>query len=173
MTLLTEALGKSVYIGGHDVDCFSPIPVFIETILCYFKEKLNKVKVETEETLIAAYGILTSATAIPDSIPEGTEIFLIIPRANTEKDSFIVVIESIYLLQKIIEAMVGATLVNGDGIEDVVDYMVNVEEQNIENLYVVYGHTIDLTYNIESTTLKMLTAELNHPSLKNLMECQA
>ena len=171
MTLLTEVLGEEVYIAGNDIDSFSPISVFTEKILFKFKKKISEIKVETPETLIAAYGILTSAVSLPDNIPNSTEIFLIIPEANSDKSSFIITVESLYLLQKIIETMVGSST-DGDDLEDVVDYVVNIEEQKIENIFILYGHSLDLMYHIPDNAFKTLTVERTHLCLKKLVEYQ-
>jgi len=171
MTLLEEEIGKEVYIGGSNVDNFTPMSVFIEKSLFAFKNKIEKIEVDITEELIAAHGILTTALSIPNSIPEDTSIFIILPDADEESNSYILEVESIYLLQKIVEALVDKHVTEKDA-ENVSDYILNLKNQNIEDIFILYGYNITLSYRIMDTTLEQLVKEKNHACLQSIVRSQ-
>jgi len=171
MTLLAEEIGKDVYIGGSNVDNFTPIPVFIEKSLFAFKKKVEKIPVDITEEFIAAHGILTTALSIPNTIPQNTSIFIILPEADNDNNSFILEVESIFLLQKIIEALVNSAITEEE-LESVEDYISNLKKQKIENIFILYGYNIELSYKVLETSLNKLEREKNHICLQSIVRSQ-
>jgi hypothetical protein len=171
MTTLVKEIGNTVFIGGSNIDNFSPMPIIVENGFFVFKNKVEKVLVDITEEFIAIHGLLTSAVSIPENVPAGSQIFIIIPLANPEGHSYILEVETVYLLQKIIETLVTKTSIEKD-VENIADYISDISHQNIEDLFIVYGYTLDLVYKIDKDSVQKLEREKTNKCLQSIVRSQ-
>lgn len=172
MNTLGNLTGKCVYVGGGSLESFSPVPIFLDKSLLAFKKQVEAVPIDIGEELVVVNGLLTTALNLPSSIPENTQIFLIVPDADLAGNGFIVDVESLYLLEKIIQAMINYASMGETEIDEVIDYMTNVEEQKIEDIFILYGYQVELTHTIPKDSVKLLNYVKFDGELMRLVEEQ-
>ena len=151
-TNLKECIGECRYLCGSTPDSEDCYPLFISQYKIDLRNHVNEIPVDITEELLAIHGIVTSATSIPLDVPNDVDIFLIVKDATTDFDSYIIPIEDIETLQKLVEMIVLYEFEEEEEVEDdIIELMGNIEQQNIGDLYVVYGTQVALAYTCDST----------------------
>ena len=167
MKALDNNIGKVVYILGHlsNVAELGKNDLKVFTDAEEVKAYLSKEPATTYKDISLLHGTLAPVFAIPENIEDCIDIFLIVPDATIERDSFIVKCTDLNHLQNSVMTLTStdSEIFPYDDDEDpVVDMDKDFEEdfdaslflesdpKDIEDLYVLYGYEVELLYTFDS-----------------------
>jgi len=173
MKILKDNIGKEVYIVGYNALAMnfgkSKLQVFYDFAAA--QKFLARDTAANYADISLIHGVLTKAICIPEKIDACLDIFVIIPEANFEKDSYIVKCTDLDHLQNTI---IKVTSENGDIAypseddfirdrnyeEDCDISLSDTDQKDIEDLYILYGYEIELFFSFDESTLdEMLVDE--------------
>ncbi len=154
---LEKYVGKAVFAFGSELEDENPIDMLIAPSLKYIKESMSNVVMFPGASWLLVHGVLTSAVSIPEKLDDGVDIFVIIPKANINNDSYIVAIDSLELLEELIETIVSeeiykSTTQNADAL---LDFVFDIDTQDIEGIFILYGYQIPITLTFDSTDISL------------------
>lgn len=144
---MEKHVGKTIYLAGYTIKSTD----FTNSTLNVFTHKkdalhyLNRNTVAILGDLSLLHGTLTRAMCIPNKLHDNVDIFLVIPRATVELGSCIIQCIDLAYLQKIVTSIITQNIEEED-VEELIDSVLNLDIQDIENLYVLYGYEIELKY---------------------------
>lgn len=167
MKALDNNIGKVVYILGYlsNVAELGKNDLKVFTDAEEVKAYLSKEPATTYKDISLLHGTLAPAFAIPENIEDCIDIFLIVPDATIERDSFIVKCTDLNHLQNSVMTLTStdSEIFPYDDDEDpVVDMDKDFEEdfdaslflesdpKDIEDLYILYGYEVELLYTFDS-----------------------
>ena len=157
---LKSNIGKDCYLAGSMPESNDAYPLFVGQFKIDLRNHLNDYEIDSADELIAIHGVVTSAVSIPLVIPEEVEIFLVVKDANMEFESYIIPANSLDDLQQIITCLTTLENIEEEDIpEDIVDYLSNLEQQEIEDLYVVYGLQVPMLYSVDQSSTPFTKVE--------------
>ena len=154
---ILKFVGREVFVFGSNIEDEVPKELKVTTVFNEMQRHLHNEDARLSSGALLLHGVLTSAVSIPNDVPKGTYIYIILPEANHAGDSFIIAVESVDHLTAIIEAAVNPVIAPTSSAETL-DYLFDVDIQNIEDVFVLYGYEVDLVYhtNIDSIYPKEL-----------------
>ena len=157
VSTILKFVGREVFVFGSSIEDEVPKDLKVSTVFNEMLRYLHNEDARLSSGVLLLHGILTSAVSIPNDVPRGTHIYVILPEANHAGDSFIITVESIEQLTAIIEAAVNPVIAPSSSAETL-DYLFDVDVQNIEDVFILYGYEVDLVYhtNINSVYPKDL-----------------
>jgi hypothetical protein len=167
MKAIDNNIGKVVYILGYlsNVAELGKNDLKVFTDAEEVKAYLSKEPATTYKDISLLHGTLAPVFAIPENIEDCIDIFLIVPDATIERDSFIVKCTDLNHLQNSVMTLTStdSEIFPYDDDEDpVVDMDKDFEEdfdaslflesdpKDIEDLYVLYGYEVELLYTFDS-----------------------
>jgi hypothetical protein len=175
MKTLNEMVGKIVFAFGSNIEDSDTFPLYVADTAKIIYKKLKETFIQAPNEVVLAHGVLTSAVSIPSTLPINTKAFILVPEANASKDSYIIEIDTIDKLTAIIEAMVIDEIPASIDLhmqEDICDYLFDIDTQDIENIYIVYGYSIELTYHLPVGNLHLKEASATLSIFKDIKKHQ-
>lgn len=155
MENLKDSIGKTRYVLGYLVQTTN----FLDATITAFQHKKDVVKylkngvVANMGDVSLLHGTVTKAISIPDKLHDNIDIFLLIPHANSEYESYVIQCGSLDYLQSVVTALITQTTEESEDLDNIIDDIVDIEEQNIDDLYVLYGYEVELQYSFDSDNL--------------------
>jgi hypothetical protein len=144
-------LGKEIFMLSEEKRTASSVIFFenTEEILSCFN---NSVAINTYDINLY-HGILTRAISIPLEMNNNIDILIIIKNINSNKCNIFPCIDIAYA-QKFISVLVGSENVVKDYNYFIIDEEISkLSKQNIDNIYIFYGYTIELHYSFNKNEL--------------------
>ena len=151
---LDKFIGKSVYVLSNAPDSRKVKGIFVTTSVDSLINKLNNIQIDTAEYIVVARGILASAQSIPNNIEDkSVKPFVIIERiSEAENFSCLVELNNCEELEVVITDLTRDYPPDADTLEkiddEILDALFDTDQQKIEDLYVLYGYRLPLTYNL-------------------------
>jgi hypothetical protein len=155
MKALVENIGQTRYVLGYMVQASN----FLDATISVFQHKKEVSKylangvVANMGDISLLHGTLTTAMSIPDVLHDNIDIFLVIPSATADLDSFIIQCADLDYLQKVVTTLITQKTEECEELDSIIDDIVDIDEQVIEELYVLYGYEIELQYSFDSDSL--------------------
>ena len=149
---LEDSIGQTRYLIGYNVQTSSFVNADL-TVLTHktaVAKHLSKGAVANMGDISLLHGTLTRAVSIPDKLHDNIDIFLVLPRATAELDSFIIQCCSLAYLQTVVTALITQTTEDSEDLDNIIDDIADLDAQTIEDLYVLYGYEIELQYTFDS-----------------------
>jgi len=147
MKKLTDNVGETIYLLGYTVHANC-----MDATISVFKDKkdvntyLNKGVVANMGDVSLLHGTMTNAVSIPDKLHDNIDIFLIVPNANSDLDSFVIQCKDLDYLQNVVTALITQTIAECDDTDNLIDDISNMDTQGIDELFVLYGYEVELKY---------------------------
>ena len=173
--MMDAYVGKVVYALGYTLsankESISNIEVFNNRRQLKRVFSRNSAAVLGEISLL--HGILTRASSIPDKITGDVDIFLLVPNANDDFEGYIVQCISIKYLQQVVEALVRGAVEDGiEYIDEIIDITTDIDVQEIDELYVLYGYEIALQYSFSDEDIDEEIIDQSKKVYKNIKGLQ-
>ncbi len=151
MVKLEDSIGKTCYLMGYPIQAtnYDDARFTLFEHKTYVKSLIKKSEASSLGDISLLHGTITRASSIPDEVNDNLDIFLLLPQANIELDSFMIQCMNLDHLQKIVSALITRNIASED-LEELIDDLSSVDIQNIEDLYILYGYEIVLTYSFEA-----------------------
>ncbi len=155
MNSLEKNIGSTKYLLGYTVQASN----YLDATFAVFQHKKDVTKhlsngvVANMGDISLLHGTLTRAISIPDKLHSNIDIFLLVPNATSELDSFIIQCIDLDYLQTLVTALITQTTEEGDNLDSIIDDISDLDEQVIDELYVLYGYEIELQYSFDPSSL--------------------
>ncbi len=152
MKELEANIGKEVFLLGYTINAINEVDA--QTQVFTTKHAAKKMLKDTSAVNLGEasllHGTLTYAKSIPIEVDDNVDIFLVIPNANAELDSFIIQCKDLTYLQKVVISIIGQEVeVETENFDELVDDIMSIELQSIDDLYILYGYELELKYSFE------------------------
>ncbi len=154
MVKLEDSIGKTCYLTGYLIQAenYDDARFTLFEHKTYVKSWIKKKEATSLGDISLLHGVITRASSIPNEVADDLDIFVLIPQANIELDSFVIQCSDLIQLQKIVSALITRNVAFED-LEDLIDDLETIDLQDIENLYILYGYEVELTYAFESDSI--------------------
>lgn len=151
MDYFEDNLGKEVFILSEEKknDCTLTFHKKPEEVSSYFNSSIARSIYDVS----LYHGILTKAISIPSEISTNIDI-LVIVRKDKSKNCNIFPCVSLNHAQTLISALVGSSVsIDNHYLDTILEDISGLDKQNIDNIYIMYGYTIELHYSFDKNEL--------------------
>lgn len=165
-----ENIGKEVYLLGYTIQASNEVDAQTQVLTTkYLARKALKTSAAGLGEASLLHGTLTRAKSIPNVINDNVDIFLVVPHANAELDSFIIQCKDLAYLQQVVTVVIGQNAeADLEDLDELVDDIMAIELQNIEDLYILYGYEIELQFDFEDDSIDEELAEAGKKIYKSI-----
>jgi len=151
MNNFNENLGKEVLMLVEEKKSTSTVFFFKkpeEILSCFNRSVLGNIN-----DINLYHGVLTKATSIPAKISNNIDIIVIVRNKNINVCNILPCINISYA-QNLISLLVGSKTSNKDMYYDsIIADISKIPKQDIDNIYILYGYTIELHYTFDKNEL--------------------
>ena len=151
MDKFEKNLGKDVFILAEEKKNDASITFHDKTddIFSYFNSNIAGNIYDVS----LYHGILTKAISIPSEISTNIDIIVIV-RKNKSNNCNIFPCVSLNYAQKLISTLVGSSIsVDDHYLDTILEDISGLDKQNIDNIYILYGYSIELHYSFDKNEL--------------------
>jgi hypothetical protein len=143
LSLLHNCVGSPVFIYGSEIEDDVPVKMIIETSPKAMRDKLAGEAILAGIAPKLIHGISSSAISIPATMDKDLTAFIVIPYANNMGDSYIIEADDLPFIENFISTIVKPQTTHPVD-DDILDAIYNIDIQNIEDLYILYGYNIPM-----------------------------
>jgi len=159
-SLLKNFVGYSLFVFGSEIEDEDPTEMVFFKKPKEMKDFLEQKPIHTNSNFKLIHGTLSSAVSIPQELDKDLCIYILLPFANSVGDTFIIEVDDLPMLEEIIYALVTPKKMSNTPPSyptetEILDALFDVDEQNIEDIFILYGYEIPLglTYSIKNVSL--------------------
>ena len=151
MDKFEEHLGKEVFILSEEKknDCSLTFHKKSEEVSSHFANSLAGNIYDVS----LYHGILTRAISIPSEISTNIDILVIIRKHKSNNCNVFPCVDLNYA-QKLISTLVGSSIsIDDHYLDTILEDISGLDKQSIDNIYILYGYTIELHYAFDKNEL--------------------